>query len=257
MAHNNRVRAPGAWTGTLLWSELDQLDNLQSQALSKRGGAWAPSSSIEIGGAQGLEITGPSHFDQVMGVQLASAQRVNYGSYSVEREHSVIASAGYGFAVRDIDLGLLNPVFTGREQPALVQTIADVAPTSTPRRWVPLPLPVGCVITKLAITLSASRAHAFDDALPQTMPQLTLRRGSGDNGTATAGTASVDPSATMLAYRAMHDVVVTTFTSPTFDGTQLWWAVIEGEYGIGAMPDLYISSVRTTVTQTAHDEFQT
>lgn len=61
MAHFPRIRAFGFWTdgGALLASEMELFDAHQSKAINgDEGGAYAPSSVIEIGGS-GEKITGP------------------------------------------------------------------------------------------------------------------------------------------------------------------------------------------------------
>jgi hypothetical protein len=258
MAHNTRIRTSGNWVDELPPSDCLLLDTLQFQALSKRGGAWAPTSPIEIAGSQGLEVTGPSWFDQVTGLDLASAVPITYGSYTIEREHLSSPGCGRDFAVRGIIFGLDSGIFIGSlDAPVLVQTVADVVPTTTPRWWIHLALPVGCVLTKLSVTLRAAFAHNADDALPATMPRIALSRVAHDSPNYGWGdTPTFDSSDTMEAYRAPHTIELTDIPSGTYDGTQIWRAVIDGEYGVGSKPGLYVSSVRTTVTQTAHDEHQ-
>lgn len=62
-----RIREVGAWlfNSVIEPSELEQLDRNQSRAIDGHGGgAYAPSSPIDVGGA-GIRVLTPSHADQV------------------------------------------------------------------------------------------------------------------------------------------------------------------------------------------------
>lgn len=259
MAHNTRIRTPGGWTGDLLPTEMEQFDLLQHRAMSKRGGAWAPSSQIEIAGSQGLEITGPSRFDNVIQLELASGVAVELSDLIVEREHLTATGRGYGFEMRQLtySLGFLSGFPAGDlDVPTLVQTEAAESPSFTPRWWIPLSLPVGSVITSLSMTLSADYSeHLLDGALPRSMPRLAMVQAAHDVRVLGDPTMAFDTSTTMTAYQTTHDVVLTTFPASTFDGTEIWWAVIDGEYGENAATGLAITSVRTVSTPVSHDEF--
>lgn len=62
----NRVRGAGLWLSdtVILQAELEQLDENLSLAIDSRGGAYAPSSPLDIGGA-GLHVLTPTDATQV------------------------------------------------------------------------------------------------------------------------------------------------------------------------------------------------
>lgn len=259
MSRYARVRPATSWTGGLLPSDLANLDDRQFHAITKRGGSWAThdtglgTNPIIIGGTQGLEITGPSRFDKLTGVTLATGVQVGYVSRSVTREQNLYRASSIGFGPVD-ETDRTPP---GERAPILVQNV--VGPTVEgvtvgACAILTLRIPVGASVNRIDVTCRSIRNDSDRD-LAQFRPTIKLSR-TDHTGAGASSNQVVDPSNTIDAYTTEHVLSIVPSGSQVFDGTTAWRLLILGEHGEGAETKFAVYSVRTTITQTLHDEWR-
>ncbi len=114
-----------------------------------------------------------------------------------------------------------------------------------------LDLPDGAVLSELRIYIDPIGGHG---ALPATMPKVQVFRWVPATGVSTSLVSQTDPSASVVAYEALHVITATLGTTETIDNVNNVYAVVfDSEGGANSLNGLQVEGSRAVYTVTSQD----
>lgn len=128
--------------------------------------------------------------------------------------------------------------------------MSDADPGEDNSLWFDVDVPHGCVITNIGVKIKPSSAHGV---LPPNMPRIQLFE-IDSNGSAVQIFSLTDPTGSIAAYEARHDLTKIGLTVPVDKIDKRYVLAFSGEWGLGARDGLTVNRCRVRYSMTHLDE---
>lgn len=115
----------------------------------------------------------------------------------------------------------------------------------------PVRIPHGATLTAVALIVQGASGHA---ALPTAKPSMAMKSMSTAGAVVTIGSTPTDPSGTVAAYEAVHQITLSGLNEVIDRVTKRYFVYLTGEGGTNFIAGYKVLGVSVTYTISAMDE---